>query len=518
MFVWYLVTMAQAGAVVQNEMPARGGRTWAICGQGRGERAICTQKALRVELRSAYDVTVTLFPWKVRMIRIFSISLGCPKNRVDTEHALGFSASVRLVRTPEKADCIFINTCGFIAPAIEESVRTIVEHVDRVSQLPEGKRPLLVVAGCLVSRFGKEVLAPDLPEVDLFLDAAELDEWKSRIWQALEARKKMHGAGKANARRVKPGVPRLLGTTAPSYAYLKISEGCRHACSFCTIPSIRGKLHSTPEEVLRDEAVFLLGQGVKELVVVAQDVTAWGRDCKKKLPHLLDAILPLPGLLRLRLMYLYPAGLDEELLSYLAGLGVDSPFVPYFDVPVQHAAPEVLSRMGRPFATNPRKAVDRIRSFFPEAVLRTSLIVGFPGESEGDFTRLHEFIEEVRFHHLGVFTYYPEEGTPAADMDGQIEDRVKSWRRDVLMEAQGAISEELLAAYTGSVQEVLVDAPHGEWPGLHTGRTWFQAPETDGITYVSGPGVRPGAMVTADIMESKVYDLVALVAPEGEAG
>jgi len=446
------------------------------------------------------------------MTGIFSISLGCPKNRVDTERTLGLSAAVKLVQNPEKADCIFINTCGFIAPAIEESVRTIVEYADLVAHLPENRRPLFVVAGCLVSRFGKANLAPDLPEVDLFLEVAELDQWKTRIMQALIARNT--GKKGAVAHRGKPGAIRLMGTSLPSYAYLKISEGCRHACSFCTIPSIRGTLRSTPEEQLREEAVFLLEQGVKELVLVAQDVTAWGRDSKKTLPQLLEKLLPLPGLRRLRLMYLYPGGLDDALLSFLAGAG--SPFVPYFDVPVQHAAEGVLSRMGRPFATDPRRAVDRIRSYFPEAALRTSIIVGFPGESEDNFSFLHSFIEEVRFHHLGVFTYHPEEGTAAAVMEGQIADRVKSWRRDTLMETQGGISEELLAGYTGSVQEVLVDAPHPDWPGLHTGRAWFQAPEIDGVTYVSGPGVGPGSLVTADIVESTVYDLVALVAPENE--
>ncbi len=437
------------------------------------------------------------------MIRIFSISLGCPKNRVDTERALGALGPVRMVERPEEADCVFINTCGFIAPAIEESVRTLMETIDRISGLPKGKRPLLAVAGCLVGRYGKEALAPDLPEADLLLDNRELSSWGEMLRIRL---------GLPPAGTDQPG--RLL-STGPSYAWLKISDGCRHACSFCTIPSIRGPLRSTPADHLIDEAGLLLRQGVKELILVAQDLTAWGKDLglKHGLKTLIERLLPLPGLTRLRLMYLYPAGVTHELLRFLQEAG--PPFMPYFDVPLQHAAEAVLSRMGRPFARNPRELVDRIRSHFPDAALRTSIIVGFPGETEDDFTALCDFVKQSRFHHLGVFAYQPEEGTPAAAMDGQIPDKEKQWRRDSLMNLQGEISETILGGHVGQRLDVLVDAPHGEWPGLHVGRTWFQAPESDGVTYISGPGVFPGALVNADIVEASTYDLVALTDADG---
>lgn len=432
------------------------------------------------------------------MIRIFSISLGCPKNRVDTEHALGALGPVRAVERPEDADCVFINTCGFIAPAIEESVRTLMETIDRISETPKGKRPFLAVAGCLVGRYGKKVLAPDLPEVDLFLDNHELHAWGDMLRAGLGLK------GEALES------PSRLLSTGPAYAWLKISDGCRHACSFCTIPAIRGPLCSTPAEQLTREAELLLGQGVKELILVAQDLTAWGRDLgiKHGLQTLLEGLLPLPGLARLRLMYLYPAGLTVDLLRFLQSCG--PPFVPYFDVPLQHAAENVLSRMGRPFARNPYEVVERIRAHFPEAALRTSLIVGFPGETENDFSTLCNFVEQSRFHHVGVFAYQAEEGTPAAGMPEQTPDRDKEWRRDSLMHIQADISETILADYAGQRLDVLVDAPHGEWPGLHVGRTWFQAPESDGITYVSGPGVLPGALVRADIIETSTYDLVGL--------
>ena len=259
---------------------------------------------------------------------------------------------------------------------------------------------------------------------------------------------------------------------------------------------------------MEDEARALLSDGVRELVLVAQDVTAWGEDRGSDLRPLLDRLLPLPGLARLRLMYLYPAGLTDDLLDYLAGAG--APFVPYFDVPLQHAHPDVLGRMGRPFAADPQAVVDRIRARFPDAALRTTMMVGFPGETEEHFQTLMNFVERNRFHHLGVFAYQAEEGTPAATMSDQVPVRVKEARRDALMSLQNGISEDILAGYEGERLSVLVDAPHDEWPGLHTGRVWFQAPEVDGVTYVSGPGSAPGALVDADIVETRDYDLVAL--------
>lgn len=444
------------------------------------------------------------------MISVYSVSLGCPKNRVDTERLLGaLGAPVRPVETMAEADVVLVNTCGFILPAVEESVRTVVEAVDEISGL--ARRPLLAVAGCLVGRYGERDLAAELPEVDLWLPNQSIESWPDLLARAVGARVAGVGA-------VAPGYAggtRLL-STGPSYAWLKISDGCRHNCSFCTIPSIRGAHRSTPAAELEREARQLLGMGVRELILVAQDVTAWGSDAdgngRGDLRPLLDRLLPLPGLDRLRLMYLYPAGLNDDLLSYLAAAG--APFVPYFDVPLQHAHPDVLGRMGRPFARNPRAVVERIRKHFPDAALRTSIIVGFPGETEEHYAALTDFVVETRFHHLGVFAYRAEEGTPAAAMPEQVDDTVKEWRRDALMEVQAEISEEIMESYVGQRLPVLVDAPHDEWPGLHTGRTWFQAPEIDGVTYVSGAGVAPGALVEADIVEARTYDLVALAEPE----
>ena len=427
------------------------------------------------------------------MHKIYAISLGCPKNRVDTERALGSLGSVRMVKHLGRADLIFINTCGFILPAVEESVRTVLEAVAHRAGLR--RRPVLAVAGCLVGRYGAKALAKDLPEVDVWLDNRTLEDWPALL---------------ATALRREPAAPGRLLSTGPSYAWLKISDGCRHACAFCTIPAIRGAQRSSPLDALAQEAQGLLDQGVRELVLVAQDLTDWGRDLEKRqnLTSLLERLLRLEGLVWLRLLYLYPAGITPHLLDFMRETA--QRLLPYFDIPLQHAHPEILAKMGRPFARDPRRVVDAVRTHLPDAVVRTTLIAGFPGETERHFASLRASVREVRFDHLGVFSYRAEEGTPAAAMSGQIPEAVKEERRADLMRLQAEISAEKLEALAGRRMQVLVDAVHPEWPGLHTGRVWMQAPEIDGVTYVSGPGVRPGALVEAEIVETRDYDLSAL--------
>lgn len=451
------------------------------------------------------------------MIKIHSISLGCPKNRVDSEKYLG-NLKAELCDSPAQADLVFINTCGFIKPAIEESVRTILEEVRNIAEL-EGKKPRLVVAGCLVGRYGEPSLKPDIPEVDLWLDNHDTSNWPEKTLAMLlnegssTSKSSLSNQLIKNLKSLPEPEGRIL-TTPPSYAWLKVSDGCEHKCAFCTIPSIRGPLRSRSIENIEAEAKSIIAQGVKELVLVAQDLLAWGKDlppeqARHGLKSLLERLLPLSGLARLRLMYLYPAGLSKDLLAFLRTAG--APLVPYFDIPLQHAHPEILRNMGRPFAQNPELVLDRVREYFPEAALRTSLIVGYPGETQAHFESLMEFVEKQRFHHLGVFAFQPEEGTPAAKMTGKVLKKVKEARRNQIMLLQKDISRELLEEHLGQRLDVLVDAPHPEWPGLHIGRTWFQAPEVDGVTFVSGPGVEPGAMVQAEVVETKDYDLSALV-------
>lgn len=443
-------------------------------------------------------------------VKVYPISLGCPKNRVDTERTLGRpELRVRLAARPRGADVVFINTCGFIDPAVRESVQVILQMSEEIAALPEGKRPLLAVAGCLVGRYGQAGLAHELPEVDLWLPTAELESWPDLLREALQ------GAGRwqepKRPRRL-PGAGRLLSTG--SYAWLKVSEGCGQSCSFCTIPQIRGRLRSQGPDFLEREARDLLGRGVRELILVAQNLTSWGRDLQdpSSLEKLVERLLPLPGLARLRLMYLYPAGLSEELLSFLreAAQG-ERALLPYFDIPLQHADAAVLKSMGRPFAGDPFKVVERIRKYFPQAALRTSLITGFPGEDEAAFARLCEFVRAARFQNLGVFAYQAEDGTLAAAMPGQVPVELREERRGVIMEMQAEISRELLEPYMGQDVELVIDAPHPEWPGLYVGRTWFQAPEVDGVTYVSGEGLEVGQLVTATVNETFDYDLSALV-------
>jgi len=360
-------------------------------------------------------------------------------------------------------------------------------------------RPYLVVAGCLVSRYGDE-LVKSLPEVDLWLGVHEEGTLPAKMAALLGTY---------------PGLKRPTGTrvpsTKPSYAYLKIGEGCNHRCRFCTIPSIRGRLSSRPVSPLLEEARAILDLGISELVLVAQDVTSYGRDLNMRhgLESLLSGLAKLPGLRWLRLMYLYPAGLSPRTLRFLADLG--PPLLPYFDLPLQHVHPDMLSAMGRPFAKDPRIVIDRIRHHFAKPSLRTSLIVGFPGERPHHFRTLCEFTRKARFNHLGVFMYSQEAGTAAAKLPGQVGPQTKRRRRDTLMMLQAQISAEDLARWQDQDMDVLVDRSSPEWPGLHEGRVWFQAPEVDGLTYVSGEGVRPGRMVKARIEETKTYDLVALV-------
>lgn len=443
------------------------------------------------------------------MLSIYSISLGCPKNRVDTERLLGSVAPgrVRMVEDPAEAQLVVINSCAFIAPAIQESVATILECADDLAEMPESERPLLAVAGCLPGRFGAAPLAEEIPEVDIWLETGEMEAWPRQLAEALLASR---WRGHKALAGVLPGAGRVL-STGPSYAWLKISEGCGQACSFCTIPMIRGQVRSSTADDLVTEARALLDEGVKELVMVAQDLISWGRDLpgKPDLRHLLERLLPLDGLARLRMMYLYPARLTDELLSFAAGAGPK--LVPYFDVPLQHSHPDILTRMGRPFAQSPLKVVERIRKHIPQAALRTSLIAGFPGEGEAEFEHLCRFVEEVRFQNLGVFAYQPEDGTLAAAMPDQLPNEVKEARRAKVMEIQEEISAELLQPYLGGRLDVLVDAPHPEWPGLFVGRAWFQAPEVDGVVYLSGENVAPGDMVSAEVTGTFSYDLNALV-------
>lgn len=422
-------------------------------------------------------------------------SLGCPKNRVDTERLAGrLGMPLKVCANIRQSRVALINTCAFIEPAVRESIRAILDAAEGIANLK--RKPLLAVAGCLPGRYGVAELRKELPEVDLWLSPDQINRWPQQLRNALG----LSAAEKTD---------RFL-STGPSYAWLKIAEGCSHNCAFCAIPGIRGPLRSEYAADITTEARLLLEKGVSELIVVAQDTTSWGRDISSSLPDLLENhLLPLPGLRWLRLLYLYPGGISERLLSLMAEK--DSPLLPYLDVPLQHSHPEILSGMGRPFSVNVRKIVEKIRKHLPEAALRTSLIVGYPGETDKHFEDLLTFVRETRFHNLGVFTFHAEDGVPAAALPDQIPLEAKEERRAEIMRVQAEISREILECQVGARLDVLVDRSLEEqWPGLHAGRVWFQTPEVDGLTYVSGPGVEPGKMLACDVEDSDIYDLTAL--------
>lgn len=431
----------------------------------------------------------------MKKIKIFTRSLGCPKNLVDTENILGgFGPLYEPGRDISDCQVVLINTCAFIQPAVEESLDVIFSAYDDIKSLENP--PLLAVTGCLVSRYGSR-LGLEIPEADIF---AEIREQKSLPGLILK-RLGLNSAQISPVRKV---------STPGSYAFLKISEGCNNKCSFCTIPSIRGRLKSRSVDDIVAEASCLLEQGAKELIIVAQDSTAYGRDISYKpgLAGLLQELSGLDRLKRLRCMYMYPSGLDRKLLEGIARIG--DPVVPYFDVPFQHSHPDILKRMGRPFKDDPRKIIQRIREIFSEAALRTTLITGYPGESLEKFEHLLAFVKEARFQHLGVFPFYPEAGVRASSFTGQISPENREKRAQQIMHLQKKISRAGLRVYKDQMLDILVDSPHPEWPGLFTGRAWFQAPDIDGLTYVSGSDIKTGQLVKARVQETKDYDLAAL--------
>jgi len=442
------------------------------------------------------------------------VSLGCPKNQVDGEVILASLAreGFSLVDQPEDAGIIVVTTCCFINDAKQESIEIILEH----ARLKERGSPVaLVVCGCLVQRYGKR-LAALLPEVDLFVGLAQMRSLGVILRRFLASPREQR------ERLLINGTPwpawdvqtsRVL-STPPHYAYIKIAEGCSHRCAFCIIPNIRGSYSSRPAEDIFSEARGLVEKGVKEIILVAQDTGGYGADLEwsETLAGLIRKLSRLDKLEWIRLLYLHPSRVSPELLSVIRE---DPKCCPYLDIPIQHVAPGVLRRMGRG-GEDVREKLRAVRRLFPEAYVRTSLIVGFPGESEDDFNELLEFIHEFRFESLGVFTYSMEEGTPAARMRPQVHHRTRERRRRLIMEAQARIVEERNRLRTGRSYDVMVDGIDPECPTNLVGRTGFQAPEIDGVVVI--PGGNPshiGSRVRVVITGSTIYDLVGQERPPG---
>jgi ribosomal protein S12 methylthiotransferase len=432
--------------------------------------------------------------WNKRAgLAIHLVSLGCSKNLVDSERLLGQAIrdlGMRATENPEEADLLAVNTCAFIQEASREAVETIFE-------LKSKARPgvKLAVLGCLAARYGKE-LSGLMPEADMFLAPPDYQDFTLGLASLL---------GLSQPQR--PGSfetwERLSGTP-PWRSYLKISEGCDRHCSYCLIPSLRGPLRCRPLSELLSEARSLSEGGVTELTLVAQDLTAW-RDGSSGLLELATALDSIPGIQWLRLMYAYPEGLRPALVRGLSQL---EKAVPYLDIPLQHASPSVLRRMGRGQG-RPLETVKSLRERWPGLALRTTLMVGFPGESPEDFQLLLDLVEKAEFDNLGVFKFSPEEGARAASFPEQVPQVIKERRRRKVMSLQKKISRKLNRARLGQVCQVLVEGPGPDSPLVMTGRAPFQAPEVDGLIYFDGPQPRPGQMVRARLIKAGTYDLVA---------
>lgn len=429
-------------------------------------------------------------------------SLGCPKNKVDSEVMLaalalgGYAIAERL----EDADVAVINTCSFIEEAREESIEAILGVADLRQS---GRLRALVVAGCLPQRYG-EGLARELPEVDSFIGTYEYPRIARILDDALEGRKRgvYVAAGRTYLHR--DSDPRLLIGERHS-AYLKIAEGCDRTCAFCAIPSIRGRFQSRSLDSLVREAKQLVREGVRELVVISQDTCSWGRDLEgsARLPELLRALDQVEGLDWLRVMYLYPSAVTDELIETFAGA---RRLLSYVDVPLQHASDPVLRAMRRGLAASRQaRLVERLRERLPGVVIRTTFIVGFPGETDRDFERLCEFVRECRFERLGVFRYSDEEGTPAFGAPAPVPRKLARERYHQLCAIQAEIQREQQRSQIGQSVQVLVDRG-GEVRAV--GRLWSQAPEIDGSVLLRG-GAAAGQLVEAQISGVRGADLEA---------
>jgi ribosomal protein S12 methylthiotransferase len=436
--------------------------------------------------------------------KVSMVSLGCPKNLVDAEVMLGvLSRQEYEITTDEKdADVIIVNTCSFIKEAKQESIDAILDLAERKH---DGRCHTLIVSGCLPQRYQEE-LALELPEVDIFIGTGDYP----RIAEILAEK----GGTAGQLRYVgdpdyiyDESLPRL--NSSPSwYSYLKIGEGCSNCCSYCIIPQLRGAYRSRPLESLVAEAERLVARGVKEINVISQDITRYGSDLDdgSTLETLLRRLAAIDGLRWIRLLYAYPDGITDSLIELIR----DEPKIcKYLDIPIQHISDPVLKAMKRRSSEGQiRELIARLRSRIPGIALRTSLIVGFPGETVDDFSSLMQFVEQTGFDRLGVFCYSREEGTPAADMHEQVSERVKRERYRKLMRAQARLSFRRNRALIGQTEQVVVEGYSEETELLLKGRSSRQAPDIDGQVYITSGTADVGDIVTLRITDSSDYDLI----------
>lgn len=437
-------------------------------------------------------------------MKLLCISLGCDKNLVDTEMMLGLLNKDGYTFTDDEyeADVIVINTCCFIGDAKEESVNTILEMARRKE---DGNCKALIVTGCLAQRYKQEII-DEIPEVDGILGTSTYDEISRVLSEALGGKEHVqcfHGLD---------GLPELktdrVLTTGGHYAFLKIAEGCDKHCTYCIIPVLRGNYRSIPMERLIKEAEGLAEKGVKELILVAQETTLYGVDIygKKALPELLKKLCRIPGIQWIRIQYCYPEEITDELIETIKE---EEKICHYLDLPIQHASDRILKRMGRRTTkAQLREIVERLRKEIPDMALRTTLISGFPGETEKDHEELMEFVDEMEFERLGVFAYSAEEDTPAAEFPDQVPEEVKVERRDAIMELQQEISYDHSQSMTGKILEVMIEGKVAD-ESAYVGRTYMDGPGVDGMIFVqTGEELMSGDFARVRVTGAMEYDLI----------
>lgn len=436
-------------------------------------------------------------------MKILCISLGCDKNLVDTEMMLGLLNKDGHTFTDDEneADIILINTCCFINDAKEESVNTILEMAEYKKS---GKCRALIVTGCMAQRYKDEIIK-EIPEVDGILGTSTYDEISNVLNKALSGEQAVCFHDLSALPEVSE---KRIVTTGGHYAFLKISEGCNKRCTYCIIPSLRGPYRSVPMERLLTEAGQLAGQGVKELILVAQETTLYGTDLygKKMLPELLRRLAEIPGIEWLRVQYCYPEEITEELVQVIKE---EEKVCHYLDIPIQHASDRILKSMGRKTSREELKErIARLREEIPDIVLRTTLISGFPGETPQDHEELMEFVDEMEFDRLGVFAYSAEEDTPAASFPDQVPEEVRAERRDELMELQQDIAFEKAESMVGRILEVMIEGKVAD-ENAFVGRTYMDAPGVDGLIFVNADvPLMSGDFCRVRVTGAADYDLI----------
>ncbi len=441
-------------------------------------------------------------------IKVGMVSLGCPKNQVDAEMMLSTieKAGYKITADAALADVVIINTCGFIESAKQESIDNILEFH---SLRPDGNIKAIIVTGCMAQRYKDEILN-ELPEVDVVVGIGSNTDIVEAIETALKGERKLFAKPKLE---LPLSGDRIL-STPPFYAYVKISEGCSNCCTYCAIPQIRGKYRSRPFDEIISEVKQLASDGVKEIVLVAQDTTRYGEDLYDdiRLEHLLYEINKIESLVWVRVLYCYPERITDSLLDAIASC---DKVAKYLDIPIQHCSESVLKNMNRVGDKQSLTSLmNKIRDKVPGIVVRTTLIAGFPQESEDDFTQLCEFVNEVKFDRLGCFTYSQEEGTLAAKMDGQIDEDVKARRAELIMLDQSVIMEQKNDEKVGSVVEVVVEG-FDRYAEIYFGRSEADAPEIDGkVFFMSEKPLTQGQFVDVEIDSVMEYDLMGTVKGE----